>query len=99
MNKEEIKKIIEKGENKRVEFKEKFGKETIETTTAFANSDGKQILIGVSNKGKIRGTSIGKETLKDALKDWEFEYKEKKSLTSEDSFLSNIKNIKKKFIN
>ena len=41
----------------------------------------------------------GKETLKDALKDWEFEYKEKKSLTSEDSFLLNIKNIKKKFIN
>ena len=41
----------------------------------------------------------GKETLKDALKDWEFEYKEKKSLTSEDSFLLNIKNIKKKLIN
>ena len=41
----------------------------------------------------------GKETLSDALKDWDFDYKEKKSLTSEDSFLINIKNIKKKFLN
>ena len=38
----------------------------------------------------------GKQTLKNTLDDWEFEYTEKKSLTSEDSFLLNIKNIKKK---
>ena len=38
----------------------------------------------------------GKETIKDTLKEWNFDYKEKKSLTSEDSFLLNIKNIKKK---
>ena len=38
----------------------------------------------------------GKQLLDEAFKDWEFEYKEKKSLTSEDSFLLNIKNIKKK---
>jgi 16S rRNA (guanine527-N7)-methyltransferase len=38
----------------------------------------------------------GKETLRDALKEWNFEYKEKKSLTSVDSFLLNIRNIKKK---
>ena len=38
----------------------------------------------------------GKQLLEDSVKDWEFEYKEKKSLTSDDSFLLNIKNIKKK---
>jgi 16S rRNA (guanine527-N7)-methyltransferase len=41
----------------------------------------------------------GKEILKETLKDWEFEYNEKKSLTSKDSFLLNIKNIKKKSLN
>ena len=38
----------------------------------------------------------GKQALKDAFKDWKFEYKEKMSLTSDDSFLIKIKNIKKK---
>ena len=38
----------------------------------------------------------GKHLLKDSIKKWEFEYKEKRSLTSKDSFLINIKNIKKK---
>ena len=38
----------------------------------------------------------GKQLIEDAVKKCEFEYKEKKSLTSNDSFLINIKNIKKK---
>ena len=38
----------------------------------------------------------GKQLLEEAFKKWEFEYKESKSLTSEDSFLLSIKNIKKK---
>ena len=38
----------------------------------------------------------GKKTLTETLKDWDFEYKEKRSLTNEDSFLLSIKNIKKK---
>jgi len=38
----------------------------------------------------------GKQTLNDAFKVWKFEYKEKMSLTSDDSFLISIKNIKKK---
>ena len=41
----------------------------------------------------------GEEVLKDTLKNWDFEYNQKKSLTSADSFLLNIKNIKKKFLN
>ena len=38
----------------------------------------------------------GKKVFENSLKDWDLEYTEKKSLTSEDSFLLNIKSIKKK---
>ena len=38
----------------------------------------------------------GKEIFKKTLKDWDLEYTEKKSLTSEDSFLINVKKFKKK---
>ena len=38
----------------------------------------------------------GKKILNETLENWEFEYEKKKSITSEDSFLINIKNIKKK---
>jgi len=38
----------------------------------------------------------GKQLLEDSVQSWEFEYKEKRSLTSKDSFLVSIKNIKKK---
>ena len=38
----------------------------------------------------------GKLMLKETIKNWEFEYKEKRSLTNKDSFLLNIKNVKKK---
>ena len=38
----------------------------------------------------------GKQTLRDALMNWDFEYTEKKSITNKESFLLNIKNIKKK---
>ena len=41
----------------------------------------------------------GKQVLKDTLNKWDLEYTEKKSLTSVDSFLLNIKNIKKKILN
>ena len=39
----------------------------------------------------------GKQILKETLLDWDFDYTEKKSVTSNDSFLLNIKNIKKNF--
>ena len=37
----------------------------------------------------------GKKIFENSLKDWDLEYTEKKSLTNEDSFLLNIKKIKK----
>jgi 16S rRNA (guanine527-N7)-methyltransferase len=38
----------------------------------------------------------GEKILKEALINWDFDFEKKKSITSEDSFLLNIKNIKKK---
>ena len=38
----------------------------------------------------------GKHILMECLSNWQFEYKEKKSLTNEDSFLVKISNLKKK---
>ena len=38
----------------------------------------------------------GKKIFENTLKNWEIDYTEKKSLSNEDSFLLNIKNIKKK---
>ena len=41
----------------------------------------------------------GEKILEDSLKNWDFDFEKKKSITSEDSFLLNIKNIKKKIKN
>ena len=38
----------------------------------------------------------GKKILDETLKNWEFDFEKKKSITSEDSFLVSIKNIKKR---
>ena len=38
----------------------------------------------------------GKKILNDTLKAWDLDYDEKKSLTNDDSFILNIKKIKKK---
>ena len=38
----------------------------------------------------------GERVLEESLKDWDFDFEKKKSITSKDSFLLNIKNIKKK---
>ena len=40
----------------------------------------------------------GKKILNDTLKEWDLDYEEKKSLTNEDSFILNIKKIKKKVL-
>ena len=41
----------------------------------------------------------GKEIFKNTLREWDLEYSEKKSLTNNDSFLINVKKIKKKIKN
>ena len=41
----------------------------------------------------------GEKILEETLKDWDFDFEKKRSITSKDSFLLNIKNIKKKIKN
>ena len=61
------------------------------------------VILDLVEKNFVKYTNLivfmgknGKQLLEEAFKEWEFEYKERKSLTSDDSFLLNIKNIKKK---
>lgn len=51
-------------EDKYIEFKSKFNDEVIETLTAFANTKGGKVLVGVTNNGMpVNGFTIGQETL------------------------------------
>jgi ATP-dependent DNA helicase RecG len=64
MKNEELRKVIKRGKSETIEFKESFDNGTIETAVAFANTQGGIILIGLSDKSRIKGVHIGKETLK-----------------------------------
>lgn len=63
MTKEELIKIIERGENHSVEFKTSFLKDIFETIVAFSNSKGGKIIVGCNDKKEIVGVSIGKESI------------------------------------
>jgi len=60
-----LKKIISQGESETVEFKKSPGesKEIIKTISAFANTKGGRIFVGVSNSGKVLSVEIGKDTI------------------------------------
>ena len=60
-----IEELLISGESQTIEFKESFGRESIETVVAFANTKGGIVLIGVDDNGNIKGTSVGKETIAD----------------------------------
>lgn len=65
MDEEELKKLIEKGENEKIEFKESLNMmdEIGGSVSAFSNSFGGIILIGISDKREIKGIDIGKKTI------------------------------------
>lgn len=54
---------IRKGESEQLEFKTSFGKEAIETLSAFANTKGGAVFIGVGDEGKISGVQAGHESV------------------------------------
>jgi len=59
--------LIQSGESETLEFKKSTGewKEIIEAISAFANTRGGVILVGVDKKNKICGVSVGKGTIED----------------------------------
>jgi len=66
MNEEELMERIGKGEDIHTEFKEKLPVrgELAKSIVCFANTDGGQIIVGVSNRGEIAGV----ENLDDAMR-------------------------------
>ncbi|MEA3431527.1 MAG: putative DNA binding domain-containing protein [candidate division WOR-3 bacterium] len=63
----EIRKYISQSESETLEFKKSTGewKELIKTISAFANTRGGHILIGISDKERVQGIRIGKRTVED----------------------------------
>ena len=62
-----IHELVEQGESESLEFKKNFDREAIETITAFANTKGGILLVGVEDNGNIAGTTINKETIQNWL--------------------------------
>lgn len=62
MNAAQLFELIAQGEGARVESKSSFQKEAIEALTAFANTKGGAVLLGIGDTGKIVGVSIQAET-------------------------------------
>jgi len=71
MTEKQLKELIQQGESQNIELKSslKLKEEIGETISAFANTSGGIIIIGVSDEGKILGVDIGKKTLED-LANW-----------------------------
>ncbi len=67
MNEKIILELVQKGESDILEFKRNFDKDAIETITAFANTRGGILLVGVEDDCHISGTSTNKETLQNWL--------------------------------
>jgi ATP-dependent DNA helicase RecG len=63
----DIEELIERGETQSLEFKESLKlKDGIgETVSAFSNSDGGVVLVGVSDDGVVFGVDTGKNTLEE----------------------------------
>ena len=65
MTKEQLLKMIGSSESTTVEWKPSLSQihEIIESITAFANTEGGRLFIGVSKDGEVNGVSIGKDTI------------------------------------
>ncbi|HJH25414.1 MAG TPA: hypothetical protein C5S37_01290 [Methanophagales archaeon] len=63
----DIEELIEKGETQSLEFKEslRLKDEIGETISAFSNSDGGTVIVGVSDGGGVLGVDIGKSTVEE----------------------------------
>ena len=60
-------KLISRGENEGLEFKEslRLKEEICQAVSAFSNANGGSILVGVANDGKVIGVDIGRNTIEE----------------------------------
>ena len=65
MTEKELEIAVNEHEMQRLELKESFGAESIETACAFANASGGYIVLGVDNKGNLAKTPLRFEALRD----------------------------------
>ena len=65
-----IKELIKKGESEKVEFKPSLSQtdKIMESISAFSNTKGGIVIIGVSDKSEVFGVDIGKKTLESLAK-------------------------------
>lgn len=54
---------LQAGESEIVEFKSTFDKEVVETLSAFANSKGGTVFVGITDTGTVRGVDLSKESV------------------------------------
>jgi ATP-dependent DNA helicase RecG len=60
--------VLPKKESLTVEFKTSFNEDVIETLSAFANTKGGKVLVGVANKGlPVKNFKIGEESIQQWL--------------------------------
>ena len=91
--------------NTEVIQKDIFTVKNIETGTIMSRAfKPMPVILNLVNENFNKFTNIiffmgnsGRKILNETLKEWEIDYEEKKSLTNNDSFILNIKKIKKKF--
>jgi ATP-dependent DNA helicase RecG len=50
-------------ETQQTEYKKTFGKETIISLAAFANTDGGRVIVGIEDDGSVCGVQVGSETV------------------------------------
>lgn len=67
MSEKEIRQLIKQGESQNIELKSSLSlkNKVGETISAFANTEGGTVLIGISDKKEILGVNIGKKTIED----------------------------------
>lgn len=58
----DIRKLLQTGETETVEFKTTFGKEVIVSLSAFANTAGGKVVVGVDNARRPTGLQVGPES-------------------------------------
>src|SRR3989344_4256523 len=62
MDKKEFEFILQEDESYKVEFKEKFSDEVIESLVAFANNKGGRVVIGIDKNKNLKGVSVNEES-------------------------------------